>query len=292
LPELKMLATTEVVQVGPFSSTSLRPQQVLDWSTAVDEALKRPEVVGAVVLQGTNTLEESAYLFDLTIESKKPVVLTGAMRAPGEEGFDGGRNLLASVAVAAHGEAGGLGTLVVMNDEIHAAGEVEKTHTTAVDAFSSPRLGPIGMVHGDETTVSIVRKPVRGARISTTTIDPRVALLTCCLGAEGLLVSAAIEAEIHGLVVAALGMGDVPPEMAHELSRAVEHGIPVVVARRAAAGYVEPRYASEGDGRWLADRGIDFAGGLSATKARVGLMLDLGARRQAPTIAASSDNCV
>jgi L-asparaginase len=270
------LATVEVVQLAQTNSTSFDPQQVLDWSRVVADALARPEVAGAVVLQGTNTLEECAYVFDLVLAPGKPVVFSGAMRAADELGFDGPRNLAAAVAAAADAACRDLGVLVAMNDEIHAAREAEKLHASALHAFGSPVLGPLGVVHGRRPDVSIARRPARREQLPVARLEPRVALLACALGADAALLDAALAAGARGLVIAAFGSGDVPAAMAPGVERAIAAGVPVVVARRAVAGRVEPRYADPGEGRWLAERGVLFAGDLSAAKARVKLMLALG----------------
>ncbi|HET7119874.1 MAG TPA: asparaginase [Solirubrobacterales bacterium] len=275
IPGLGDLAEVELVQPTIADSTSLSPAQVLGWSTTIGQALERPEVAGAVVLQGTDTLEECAYLFDLTLATEKPVVFSGAMRSPDEIGFDGIRNATGAISSAVSPHCRGLGALVVMNDQIHAAREVEKAHTTALEAFVSA-LGPLGFVGDGGRQVKIRRQPMGREHVPTTRLEPRVALLTCALGTNSTPVDAALRAGARGLVVAALGAGDVPREMARGLERALAAGIAVVVARRCAAGEVVPRYADVGSGRWLADRGALFASDLSAAKARIKLMLALG----------------
>jgi L-asparaginase len=117
-------------------------------------AVARPEVDGLLVTHGTDVLEETALLLDLTVDSPKPVVLTGAMRTVTQLGYDGFANLAAAVRVAASPQARDLGTLVVLNDEVHAARTVTKTHTLRVDTFRSPAWGPLGRVDGEQVHIS------------------------------------------------------------------------------------------------------------------------------------------
>jgi L-asparaginase len=291
IPRVADLAEIEVVELGRRGSTSLDPLEIFEWSGLVAQTLERGEVCGAVVIQGTNTLEECAYLFDLAIASEKPVVFTGAMRPPGALGFDGTRNVAAAIAVAADERSRNLGTLVVMNDEIHLASEVEKSHASAVDAFQTPDLGPVGVLD-DEGRPVLLRLPVDHERVPTQRIETRVGLLAAALGDDGSFVDAAVEMGFVGLVVAGMGMGDLPKAMGEALVRAVDRGVVGVVARRASSGRVAPIYAETGEGQWLASRGVLFAPGLSATKARIKLMLAMGCEQKDGKLAGFDDFAV
>jgi L-asparaginase len=222
---------------------------------------------GVVVTQGTDTIEESAYGLDLLYGRSEPLVVTGAMRNPTQAGADGPANLLAALATAANPAARGLGVLVVLDDRIHAARRVAKTHSTSVSAFQSPDGGPLGyLVEGRPQIVNRVERlapiPAGGDR------SPRVALHTAVLGDDGRLLAALVP-QVDGLVVAGFGVGHVPDGWLGPLDEAAAR-IPVVLASRTGSGPVlAGTYGFAGGERDLQDRGLISAGYLHPYKARV-----------------------
>jgi L-asparaginase len=164
-------------------------------------------VDGVVLTHGTDTLEETAYLLDLTVPGEKPIVLTGAMRAASDVGYEGLANLQAAVRVAAAPRARGLGTVVVLNDEIHAARYVTKTHTLNPATFQSPGWGPVGRVEGD--AVIVVRRPERQV-LPWRGLEPKVGLLKLAVGLEADPLEDALARGVRGVVLEALGGGRVP----------------------------------------------------------------------------------
>jgi L-asparaginase len=240
------------------------------------------DVDGVVVTQGTDTIEESAYLLDLLYQRPAPVVVTGAMRNPRLAGADGPANLLAAVQVAASQVARDQGVLVVFNDEIHAARRVRKAHATNVATFQSPGGGPLGyVVEGQPWFVS--RLTTRTAvPMPVPSHSPRVGLVTITLGDDGGALDAYAD-RLDGLVVAAFGAGHVPEWLVAPLAELADR-LPVVLASRTGAGPVlSATYDFAGSERDLHDRGLVGAGLLDAPKARILLhtLLAAGADRAA-----------
>ena len=223
---------------------------------------------GIVVVQGTDTIEETAYLLDLYHAGPHPVVVTGAMRNPTLAGADGPANLLAAVQTAASDQARGLGALVVLADEIHAARRVRKTHSTAGATFQSPNGGPLGyLVEGQPrllnrlTHRTVVPDPIAGHR-------PHIALVTVALSDDGVLLDGLAE-RVDGVVVAAFGVGHVPQQLVAPLDDLAAR-IPVVLASRTGAGPVLAHtYGFPGSERDLLGRGLVSAGFLDPYKARI-----------------------
>lgn len=239
--------------------------------------------IGVVVTQGTDTLEETAFLVDLLWAHAEPFVLTGAMRNPTLAGPDGPANLLAAVRTAASPAARGLGALAVVNDEIHAARWVRKTHSTSTATFASPNAGPIG--HVIEGRVRVLTTPVRHRPLplgESTAEQIRVALHTVTLDDDADGLAAQVETA-QGLVVAGFGVGHVPAALA-DLLGSLAARMPVVLASRTGSGSVlRHTYGSIGSETDLLRRGLISAGLLDPYKARVLLrvLLARGADREA-----------
>ena len=267
------LATVEVeLNVRNFRSmpsASLSFEDVIELVAAAEQC----RADGVVVVQGTDTLEETAYLMDLLWPHDTPIVVTGAMRNPSMAGSDGPANLLAAVQSAASPELRGLGALVVLNDQIHAARFVRKTHSTSTSTFASPNAGPIGlMVEGRPVRLmNVERRPVHRLVGSP---SARVATYTVTMGDDGESLRGLAD-HCDGLVVAALGVGHIPERLAGTLVD-LAGTIPVVLASRTGAGPVLNRtYGFVGSETYLLDRGLISAGLLDPYKARVLLKVAL-----------------
>ncbi|MHB1569580.1 MAG: asparaginase [Acidimicrobiales bacterium] len=230
--------------------------------------------IGVVVTQGTDDLEEVAFALDLLVDDERPVVVTGAMRSADAPGADGPANLRAAVAAAVSPKARGLGTLVVMSDEIHAARYVRKTHSSRPSAFASPEAGPLGhLVEGEVRVATRVAALSLGARVDV--VSP-VALLRCTLGDDGRLVGALLSQGYRGLVVEGMGAGHVPVTMVEPLEELARE-IPVVLASRTGSGStLRHSYGFAGSEIDLLGRGVIAAGALDGLKARLALALALG----------------
>jgi L-asparaginase len=235
---------------------------------ATDDAVR-----GIVVTHGTDAMEETAYLLDLTVDTDKPIALTGAMRTASDVGYDGAANLLSAVRVAASDSCWGLGTLVVMNQEIHAARHATKVDTQSTDTFKSLPFGPLGRVDGDRMVVE--RRVVR-QHVPCASLNPDVHMIKLGVGMDDRFLRQLMERDAVGVVIEALGGGRVPPWWMPTVSEAVEKGMVVVIASRCPAGRVYDAYGYAGAHHDLERAGAIFAEGLNGQKARIKLMVVLG----------------
>jgi L-asparaginase len=274
-PGLDRVASFDINNFARLPGPHMTPPLMLELAGVVGELLARDDTDGAVVTHGTDTLEETAYFLDLVHSSEKPVVFVGAMRNASELGWDGPPNLVSAVRAAVAPETRGLGALVVMNDEINAASEVTKTHTESIDTFRSPDYGPLGIV--DHDRVMVTRRPVSSSRIPLRGQLPDVALVKMAAGMDGRMIRAAVATGARGIVVEALGRGNVPPETVPAIGEAISAGLPVVVASRCLRGRVLDTYGYPGGGHELRKMGCLFAGPLPGQKARIRLMLAIAA---------------
>lgn len=240
-----------------------------------DALLKDPDVAGVVVTCGTDTMEEVAYLADLVVASDKPVVFTGAQRHADYPDSDGPRNLHSAILVAASDAAKGLGAVIVFEDEIHAARDATKSHSSRVGAFASAEHGKLGEIDGSQVIVS--RRSIRHAPIATAAIETRVDLVKVCMGADGRFIDYAVETGSRGIVLEAFGRGNATFEVAEAVRRAVDHDLVVAVSSRSPQGRVAPVYTGGGGGHDLMNAGAVFAGDLSGVKTRILLATLLGA---------------
>ncbi|MEV8378242.1 asparaginase [Kribbella sp. NPDC056861] len=275
VPELGSLPVPlEIQDVEAMPSANLTLAKMLDVVDAASKAIS-DGATGVVVTQGSDTLEETAFLVDQVWPHSQPFVLTGAMRNPTLAGSDGPANLLAAARVACSPAARDLGALVVFNDEVHAARWVRKTHSTSTATFASPNAGPIGQVV--EGQVRILTRPSRQdgvpGRAEPADLDAaQVALYTVTLDDDGVLLKGLADTH-QGLVVAGYGVGHVPSALAPVLGELAER-IPVVLTSRTGGGSVlRNTYSSVGSESDLLDRGLIDGGFLDPYKARVLLRL-------------------
>ena len=227
---------------------------------------------GVVVTQGTDTLEETSFLLDLLLEPDAPVVVTGAMRNPTLAGADGPANLLAAVRVAASSEAAGLGVLVAVNDEIHAARYLRKQHISRPSSFGSPTLGPIGWIVEDR--VRIAARPTRAAPTLTWRDPaPLVPLITTTFSMDVRELAVLDSPDVAGAVIAGAGTGHVPSAFVERLE-ALAASVPVILASRVGAGETYRKtYAYPGGEMDMVRRRLILSGDLDAGKARILLTL-------------------
>lgn len=241
---------------------------------AVDDIAARPDVDGVVVTHGTDVMEEVASFVDCTLQTDKPIVFTGAMRHASMVSADGPRNIHNALLLAAHPAAAGRGVLVCVNDEIHAARRVTKTHSTRASTFASPNGGAVGAV--DHGAVEFYAAAARGRTFRLGSEVPEVSLVWVAAGAASFLVEAALERSA-GVVLAATGIGHVPQWWMPSIRAAVARGVSVVLASRCGAGSTGLGYAGPGGDYDLAQAGVIFAGYRRPLQARTELMCALAA---------------
>lgn len=275
VPELRDIADLEVDEFGSYPGPHMTVELMWALRNRIAEHLQRPDVEGIVVTHGTDSLEETAYLVARSLASEKPIVFTGAMRTSSDLGWDGPANLGASTRVAASDAAHGFGVLVVMNDRIYPGLDVTKAHTHMLDSFESPGLGPLGVI--DDGRVIFRRAiPSPCEVLQPRAIRGPVDIIYAYAGSDERLLDAA-RAEGRGVVIAAMGRGNVPPAMVPAIQRWIDDQKTVVIASRALRGRVGHTYGYHGGGRRLHEMGVVFAGSRRPQQARIDLMLALGA---------------
>lgn len=272
VPALGGLARIEAEQLASIDSKDMSYAVWGALCERVQAVLARDEIDAVVITHGTDTLEETAYLLHLTVKSRKPVVLTAAMRPATALSADGPLNLCQAVTVAADPDAAGRGVLVVVNNQIHGAREVSKRHAAAVQAFESPEFGALGWVQ--DRQVEFQRTLSRPHTLATPFVAPaawpEVGLVLSYAGVSRVAVDALVEAGVRGLVVAGTGNGSLHATLQQALAEAAARGVAVVRASRTGAGHVMRNGAAPDDALgWVA------AGTLSPYKARVLLLLAL-----------------
>jgi L-asparaginase len=274
-PGIERLAALRVDEWGAHPGPHMSVARMWELRQRIAEHVANPEVEGVVVTHGTDSLEESAYLAARSIDTAKPIVFTGAMRTSSDLGWDGPGNLGGAVRVAAAPRSRDYGVMVVMSDRIYTALDVTKAHTSMLDAFDSPGLGPIGVI--DDGTVIFRRAlPDVSPIVDAPSLAAPVDIVYAYAGSDARLLDAA-RAEGRGIVVAGMGRGNVPPPMVDGIDRWIAEGKPVVMSSRAARGRVGRTYGYPGGGRRLSERGVIFAGARRPQQARIDVMLGLGA---------------
>ena len=274
MPELAQVAELRIVEHSNINSALMDTATAFALRDTIRRVLADERIAGVVVTHGTATLEETAYLLDLTIGTEKPVVVTGAQRNFDEPDADGPRNLLYAVLIAASPEARGRGVLVALGGEIHAARDVTKVNTEAVTCFASRDGGAVGMV--TKHNVTFIGTPGRRVHLEVQSIEENVQLVRMGQGANDLLLRACIREKVPGIVVEATAGGNVNEPFYQGICAALEAGIPVVVATRVSSGAPHPGKGYRGSFQSLLEKGAIGAGYLSGLKARILLMVALG----------------
>jgi L-asparaginase len=274
-PGLEAIAEVVAIDLGRTPASHFTFPALLGIGETLRSALADPGIDGAVVVQGTDTIEETSLCWDLVLDGPKPVVVTGAMRASDAPGFDGPANVRDAVRVAATPEMRGAGVVVCLAGSIEPADDVVKMHASALDTFASPNGGSLGRVERDAVRMLRTRGPRR--HVATTAAAERVHLITATVAMDSRLLDGAVAVGADGIVVAATGAGNTDPALLAAAVRAMDAGIPVALATRCPAGRAGTAYAFPGGGATWIRAGAIPVGHLCAVKARVALALGIGA---------------
>ncbi|WP_034528246.1 asparaginase [Secundilactobacillus oryzae] len=252
-------------------SPHITPEIMLQLKNRIEQA-ERDGIDGVVITHGTDTLEETAYFLDLTLPNTIPIVITGAMRSSNEIGSDGLYNFRSAIATAADDESRDKGVLVVMNDEIHTARYVTKTHTTNVATFRTPTFGPIGIVSNQEARY--FQELIRQTTCQVDHVVDHVYLIKAYAGMTGELFDF-LPAETNGVVIEGLGAGNLPPQTLAAIQRLLDRNVPIVLVSRCYNGVAQDIYDYEGGGVGLKKMGVILCQGLNGQKARIKLLVGL-----------------
>lgn len=274
-PALSAIAEVTVVDLGRTPASHFRFRQLFEIADAIERAAASHSVSGVVLVQGTDTLDETSFFYDLVLDTDKPVVVTGAMRSASEAGYDGPANLADAVACAAGPALRGQGVVVVHGGTVHAADAVIKTHASSLTTFQSPDFGPLGVV--ERGVVGVARLRASRRRVHARRAAERIPIVTATVAMEPDLVERVAVGGLDGLVVEGTGAGNTDAALLSSCRRLIEDGVPVALASRTGAGRVSAAYAFPGGGATWVEAGALMAGHLSGPKARVALALGIGA---------------
>ncbi|HGX1568548.1 TPA: asparaginase [Staphylococcus aureus] len=265
----------QIDELNPFNvpSPHMTIQHVKQLKDIILEAVTNKYYDGFVITHGTDTLEETAFLLDLILGIEQPVVITGAMRSSNEIGSDGLYNYISAIRVASDEKARHKGVMVVFNDEIHTARNITKTHTSNTNTFQSPNHGPLGVLTKDR--VQFHHMPYRQQALENVNDKLNVPLVKAYMGMPGDIFSFYSREGIDGMVIEALGQGNIPPSALEGIQQLVSLNIPIVLVSRSFNGIVSPTYAYDGGGYQLAQQGFIFSNGLNGPKARLKLLVAL-----------------
>ena len=270
----KDVADFEIKDFDEIPGPHMTPEKLMLLKHNILELLDRDDICGVIITHGTDSLEESAYFLDLVINHEKPVIVTGAMRSSSELGYDGSNNLSSALCVAISENSRNKGVLVVLNDDVLLASEATKMDTMSLHTFQAPGKGALGIVDSNE--LLLFKNVTSKTFIDTDEVETKVALFKSGIGMDGTFIKHAVDMGYKGIVIEAMGRGNIPPYMYEGVKYARENGVMVVITSRCSTGRVLDSYGYLGSGRDLRNIGCIFAGDLNGHKSRIKLMLALG----------------
>lgn len=277
IPEIREEYDLDVVELFHIPGSELTLQHGLMLAEKVKEKLNDQKIEGAVVVQGTDTIDEMSYLFNLLIDTSKPIVFTGSMKSFHDLYSDVKGNLIGAIRVAGNEQAKGRGTMVFFNEMIFSAADINKANANRVDAFQS-FFGPIGIMN--KSKVEFSRIPEKEEKYNITEAKARVEILKVYSGMSSYLLESAIAEGVDGIVLEAYGSGNIPSYIVPSVKEALERGIYVIVTTRCFSGTALGEYNYEGGGKQLESMNVMFGGSLSSQKARIKLIVLLAAGKK------------
>jgi L-asparaginase len=274
VPGIEDIADLEVVDLGRTPASHITFRKLFEIGREIRRCQEDPAIGGVVVIQGTDVIEETAFLWDLVLDRPEPVIVVGAMRAPSDPNDDGPANLRAAVRCAASSELRDSGVSVVLDATINPADAVTKTHASALDSFQCLDTGPLGRVVDDR--VLLARR--RGARrhVDTDRAIDGIQIITAHVAMDGAFLDAAAALDPPAIVVEATGAGNTAAPLLDAAARAMERGIVVAFTTRCPAGAAGTGYAFPGGGAQWQRAGALLAGHLTGPKVRIALAVGLG----------------
>ncbi len=273
-PGLERIAPYRIENWAKMPACHMGPDRLWALRERVRHIVESGEVTGIVITHGTDTIEETGYLLDRTVDPSVAIVITGAMRTSSDAGWDGPRNLTDAATVAASASSAGRGTMVAFNGAVFAGRTAVKMHATDVDAFAAPHTGPVGRV--TDGRVDYFAPPSRSKAVEPRGLSARIAQVAMVVGDDGTMLDLARPAH-DGVVVVGFGSGNVPPGAVPAIARWLDAAKPVVLATRCPFGEVTPVYAFEGGGARTVAMGVVPAGPRSPSQARMELAIALAA---------------
>lgn len=274
LPSLRNQTQWEIVDFSNIASCNMSPERMLDLARIIETNMEDSSIKGVIVTHGTDTLEETAYFLDLTIRDTRPIILTASQRDASEWDSDGPRNLRNAMLIAKDEQAVGRGVIIALNEEIHAARDVRKLHTSHVEAFNSGESGALGGIDNEE--VIWYRKPEPSVKFEIPKRLANVAICKVFTGMSPYILECLLNTNIEGLVIEAFGRGNLPPELMDTIHKFIARKIPVVITSRCLFGRTAPTYGYPGGGADLERTGAWFASDLSTEKVRLLMNIALG----------------
>lgn len=275
LPVLSKQAEWDICDFSNMASCNIDPKQMRLLAQEVERRFQiNPLLKGIIITHGTDTLEETAYFLDVTIKDSRPVILTASQRDASESDSDGPRNLYNAMLIALNHRSLNRGVVITLNEEIHAARDVRKLHTSHIDAFHSGEKGAIGSIDTNEVTWH--RKPEQTTKLGIPKSLANVAICKAYTGMSPKILTSMVQDDTSALVIEAFGRGNLPSFLMPEISAIVAGGIPVVITSRCLFGRTAPIYGYPGGGADLERIGVWFAADLATEKVRLFLSLALG----------------
>ncbi|WP_274309692.1 asparaginase [Solibacillus daqui] len=263
----------ELIDLFQIPSMHMTFENLNHLNATIQKLFQDKTVSGIVVTHGTDSLEETAYFLELTIDDERPIIVTGSQKAPGDIGTDVYSNLRNSLLVATSDEAKNIGTCVVFNEKIIHSKYVKKVHSSSINGFGAIGYGMLGYIDNDE--VIIYQKPTHKEAYAIQENYPKVEIVLAYLGASSIMLDALYNADVEGIVLVGAGRGQITPDMTSAIEKLCQKGTKVVLTTSTEEGRVFPTYDYYGSANNLKDKGVVMGGDFDPKKARLKLLLML-----------------